>query len=251
MLHAKKVGTLAVQGSDELKQTNEIKIAAPMLDEIEIKGRTITADALLTQRECARYLVEDRHAHYHFTVKANQKQLPTDLSLYFDNNHTQAHYAQTGHGEHGRIETRQIWTTTALNDYINFPHCGQVFRIQRHSIDKKTGQERHDTLFGITSKKDSSAEQILHDNRGHWRIESTYYIIDWNDDEDRSQIRKGFGPENMTRLRRFAIGVLKTKQKSQSIAEMMKNLMLNTRAVFDILKMTKNSSPMGEIQRLA
>ncbi len=68
MLHPKKVGTLPVEGSDEEKQTNEIKIAAPLLDAIEIKGRTITADALLTQRELARYLVA-RGANYHFTAK--------------------------------------------------------------------------------------------------------------------------------------------------------------------------------------
>ncbi|MCU7907979.1 MAG: hypothetical protein KZQ71_04395 [Candidatus Thiodiazotropha sp. (ex Lucinoma aequizonata)] len=48
MLHPKKVGTLPVKGSDEEKRSNEIKIAAPMLDAIEIEGRTATADALLT-----------------------------------------------------------------------------------------------------------------------------------------------------------------------------------------------------------
>jgi predicted transposase YbfD/YdcC len=62
---------LPVVGSDVEKQTNEIKTAAPLLDRIDILGRTITADALLTQRELARYLVE-RGAHYHFTVKLNQ-----------------------------------------------------------------------------------------------------------------------------------------------------------------------------------
>jgi predicted transposase YbfD/YdcC len=73
MLHPKKVGTLPVEGSDEEKQTNEIKTAIPLLEAIDIQGKTITADALLTQRELARYLVEPRGAHYHFTVKANQK----------------------------------------------------------------------------------------------------------------------------------------------------------------------------------
>ena len=37
-----------------------------------------------------------------------------------------------------------------------------------------------------------------------------HYIIDWNYDEDRSRIRTGFGPENITRLRRFAVGILKS-----------------------------------------
>ena len=79
-------------------------------------------------------------------------------------------------------------------------------------------------------------------NRGHWSIESVHYIIDWNYDEDRSQIRTGFGPENITRLRRFAVGILKSFQKpAQSIAEMMRKLAFRTRLVFDYLRMTQNS----------
>jgi len=54
VLHPKKVGTLPVAGCDEEKQTNEIKTAIPLLDAIDIRGKTITADALLTQRELAR-----------------------------------------------------------------------------------------------------------------------------------------------------------------------------------------------------
>jgi len=73
VLHPKKVGTLPVEGGDEEKQTNEIKTAIPLLETIDIQGKTITADALLIQRELARYLVEERRAHYHFTVKGNQK----------------------------------------------------------------------------------------------------------------------------------------------------------------------------------
>jgi len=80
VLHSKKVGTLPVEGSDKEKQTNEIKIAIPLLDSIDISGKTITADALLTQRKLATYLVEQRNAHYHFTVKANQKQLMEDIA---------------------------------------------------------------------------------------------------------------------------------------------------------------------------
>lgn len=69
---------MPVEGDDELKRTNEIKMAAPLLDAIDIQGKEITADALLTQRKFAAYLVEDRQAHYHFTVKANQPQLSSN-----------------------------------------------------------------------------------------------------------------------------------------------------------------------------
>ena len=84
---------------------------------------------------------------------------------------------------------------------------------------------------------------MLRDNRGHWCVESCHYIIDWNYDEDRSRIRTGHGPENITRLRRFAIGLLKGKQTTETMPELMKKLLLNTRAVFDILKMTRNATP--------
>jgi len=219
-----------------------------MLDAIEIKGRTITADALLTQRYLARYLVETREANYHFTVKGNQPELLEDVKTYFqDHAENEPDFTQHGSGEHGRIETRKIWVTTALNHYLNFPHVQQTFMIERESIDKKTGQVRQEVVYGITStpKNQATPAQILQDNRKHWNIESCHYIIDWNYDEDRSQIRTGFGPENVTRLRRFAIGLLQSKKGKETIPEMMKKLMLNTRAVFDYLKMTRNSNPVS------
>ena len=90
--------------------------------------------------------------------------------------------------------------------------------IERESIRKKTGKISREVVYGITSipVDQATPEQVLRDNRGHWRVESCHYIIDWNYDEDRSQIRTGFGPENMTRLRRFAIGLLKSKQKKET-----------------------------------
>lgn len=253
MLRSKKVGTLPVENSDREKQTNEIKIAAPLLDGIDIEGRTITADALLTQRNLANYLVEQRHAHYHFTVKANQPQLLSDINLHFQSSSKEADFIETGRGEHGRIEKRSIWTTTALNHYLNFPHVQQVFKIERHVTQKKTGKTSIEVIYGITSCSValSSPQQVLKDNRGHWRIESCHYMLDWNYDEDHSQIRKGFGPENITRLRRFAIGLLKSKKTNESIPAMMKNLLLNTRAVFDYLKMTLNSKPRGKKSAVA
>ena len=111
-----------------------------MLDAIAIEGRTITADALLTQREFARYLVEQRQAHYHFTVKGNQPELLEDLTFYFQSQRQAADFIHTGDGEHGRIETRKIWVTTQLNAYLNFPHVHQAFMIEREVIDKKTGR---------------------------------------------------------------------------------------------------------------
>jgi hypothetical protein len=138
--------------------------------------------------------------------------------------------------EHGRIQTRRIWCSTALNAYLDFPHVAQVFLIERECIKKKTGEHSREIALGITSRtaQEAAPQRLLALNRGHWRIESVHYIIDWNYDEDRSRIRTGFGPENITRLRRFAVGILKSFQKpAQSIAEMMRKLCFRTRLVFD------------------
>ena len=239
------MGTLPVAGGDEEKQTNEIKTAIPLLETIDIQGKTITADALLTQRALARYLVEERHAHYHFTVKGNQKQLLEETAWYFDHLDREPDHTTLDSTGHGRIETRNIWVTSALIDYLNFPHVGLSFRVERLTIHKKSGKQSRDVAYGITSKThhQASPAQVLQDNRQHWSIEnSCHYIIDWNYDEDRSRIRKRHGPENMTRLRRFAVGVIKSKGV-RSVAQKMRELTMNTRLVFDYLNMTRNTCP--------
>jgi predicted transposase YbfD/YdcC len=233
---------LPIEGNEELKRTNEIGMAIPLLDAINLQGKDITADALLTQRKLAHYLCQQRKAHYHFTVKGNQATLLEDIKLYFQDRQKPDFIAYDP-PDHGRIETRKIWTTTELNSYLDFPHVEQAFIIERKSIDKKSGKQSKEIAYGITSRKPSEAnpQQLLAINRGHWTIEnSCHYILDWNFDEDRSRIRTGYGPENISRLRRFAIGVIKAKG-ARSVAQKMRELTRNVRLVFDYLRMTRNA----------
>ena len=227
---------------ENLKRTNEINTAIPLLDAIDIQGKEITADALLTQRKIADYLVRDRKAHYHFTVKNNQPGLFQDIALYFKDRQ-KPDFVDCDPPDHGRIEIRKIWTTSELNGYLNFPHVGQAFVVQRESTDKKSGEYSCETAYGITSQnpEQADAQRLLTTNRGHWSIEnSCHYIIDWNYDEDRSRIRTGHGPENITRLRRFAISIIKSKGV-RSVAQKMRQLTRNVRLVFDYLRMSENS----------
>ena len=239
---------MPVEGDEELKRTNEIGMAIPLLDAIDLKGKDITADALLTQRKLADYLCIKREAHYHFTVKGNQATLFEDIKLYFQDR-KEPDFITFDPPDHGRIETRKIWTTTELNSYLHFPHVQQAFLIERESIDKKSGQISYDIAYGITSRKPEEAnpQHLLAINRGHWSIEnSCHYILDWNFDEDRSRIRTGYGPENVSRLRRFAIGVIKAKGV-RSVAQKMRELTRNVRLVFDYLRMTKNSCALAQL----
>lgn len=215
-----------------------------LLDAIDIKGKLITADALLTQRKLADYLVQ-RGAHYHFTAKGNQPRLQRDIALLFEDRAAPA-FVEVSPPDHGRIETRRIWCSQALNAHLDFPHVAQVFLIEREVFHKKTGKQSLEIAVGLTSqtKAQAGAEQVLTANRGHWTIENRcHYVIDWNFDEDRSRIRTGYGPENVTRLRRFTVGVLTLfSDGKSSIAEKMSRLNRNTRLVFDYLRMTKNST---------
>ena len=158
-------------------------MAIPLLEGCDIAGKDVTGDALLTQRALATYLIE-RQAHYHFTVKGNQPTLERDIALLFEKRGL-ADFVEVALADHGRIETRRIWCSTALNAYIDFPHVGQVFLIERDSIEKKTGEHSHEIALGVTSRtpQQASPRRVLAVNRGHWSIESVHYIIDWNYDD--------------------------------------------------------------------
>lgn len=63
-------------------KTNEIPEFAPLLDAIDdadLHEAVITVDAMHAQKDHARYLVEDRQAHYLLSVKNNQPTLAGQL----------------------------------------------------------------------------------------------------------------------------------------------------------------------------
>jgi predicted transposase YbfD/YdcC len=217
-------------------------MAIPLLQALDINGKTITADALLTQRKIAEYVVA-HGAHYLFIAKDNQPTLLADIRLHFALR-GEPDFREPLNLKHGRLESRAIWTSTALNDYLNFPHVGQVFVIERQRIDKKTGKTSTEVVYGVTDHTPESAspERLLAFNRDHWGIEAHHYILDWNWDEDRCRLSTGHGPENMTRLRRFAVGLIKANS-DDSVAATIVKLARRVRRVFDYLLMTDNAKP--------
>jgi hypothetical protein len=79
-LHEQEV-TIGQRSVDE--KTNEIPAVKDLLDPLPIEGSVITADALHTQAETARYLVRDKGADFLFTVKDNQPRLRAELANAF------------------------------------------------------------------------------------------------------------------------------------------------------------------------
>jgi len=67
------------------EKTNEIPMIKPLLDDLDIKGKVVTADALHTQVKTARYIVKEKKADYLFIVKNNQKTLRDDIRILREN----------------------------------------------------------------------------------------------------------------------------------------------------------------------
>ena len=128
---------MPVKAGDKEKRTNEIKTAIPLLESLDIQGKTITADALLTQRDLAEYIALKRDAHYHFTAKGNQEKLPKEVASFFENVSWAPDHTTKDKPNHGRNESRRIWVTTDLNASLKFLHVAQAFKIDRVTYQKK------------------------------------------------------------------------------------------------------------------
>jgi predicted transposase YbfD/YdcC len=203
--------TLTQQAVDA--KTNEITQVETVLHQIVLKDRVVTMDALLTQRHVAQTIV-DEGGDYVMIVKENQPQLRADIELVFTlppaGDHQET--ARTVDIGHGRIEQRNVTTSEALVGYSHWPGLAQVFEVGRHVIIQKTGQERVEVVYGVTSLNPERATpgRVLDLVRGHWHIENkSHWVRDVTFDEDRSQVRCGSIPQVMAALRNTAIGLLR------------------------------------------
>jgi predicted transposase YbfD/YdcC len=209
---AHEVGLTLTQQAVAAK-TNEITEVETVLGAIVLTGRIVTMDALLTQRQVAQTIVE-AGGDYVMIVKDNQPQLKADIELVFTlppAGDRQASVRTVDLG-HGRIETRNLTTSEALVGYSTWPGLAQVFEVGRHVIIQKTGQERIEVVYGVTSlpAERATPARVLDLVRGHWSIENkSHWVRDVTFDEDRSQVRCGSIPQVMAALRNTAIGLLR------------------------------------------
>lgn len=110
------------------------------------------------------------------------------------------------------MEVRTLYPSTLLNDYLDFPHCKQVFKIIRERTQLTTDTTSTEIVFGISSlqPEQADAKRLLALSRAHWSIENrSHYVRDMVFDEDRHQARKNKGPQMMACLRNFAISLLR------------------------------------------
>ena len=190
-------------------KTNEITAFAPLLDELDLTGVLVSADAMHTQRAHARFLVEDKNADYLLTVKDNQPGLFSQLN---DLPWAEVPVAHVEHDRgHGRTEHRTIQVLPAP-DTINFPHAAQAFLVERYVADLHSNPISAVAVLGLTSRPATRADpaQIAAALRGQWSIENgLHYVRDVTFAEDASRTRTRSGPRIMASLRNLAIIMLR------------------------------------------
>jgi len=112
---------------------------------------------------------------------------------------------------HGRLETREIFALATHNMKLEIDGIKQVARLYREREILKSGKVETEEVFLITNMHYNELdEQGFSDlKREYWAIENKlHYRKDFVFGEDRSTIRVRYGPENMSNLRNFAIGLL-------------------------------------------
>ena len=198
---------------------NEIVAAPQVLKGLDLQGKIVTGDALLTQRKLAQQIVE-AGGDYVFPVKDNQPHLLADIQTLFAPEPCIQGFspapkdfrsAATLEKGHGRLERRTLMASRDLKGYVDWPYAEQVFRLEREFTRLNTGQVTQEVVYGVSSLTTSEADaaRLLAITRRHWGIESgLHYRRDVTLREDRSRVRTGQAPQVLAVINNLVLGLL-------------------------------------------
>jgi predicted transposase YbfD/YdcC len=199
-------------------KSNEITAIPKLLELLDVKGATVTIDAEGCQKEIAGP-IHEQGGCYVLALKANPPTLHDEVKLFLDD--AIAHdfkgiphdFHQEIEGDHGRIETRRTWVTPAVDWFEDREQWAGLksfaaVECERTVGDKTTCERR----YFISSLDGTNAQAIAEAVRHHWRIENgLHWSLDVGFNEDHSRVRKGHAAENLSRLRRIALNLLKAE----------------------------------------
>ncbi len=198
--------------------TNEIPCALHVLKGLDLQGKIVTGDALLTQRGLSQQIVE-AGGDYVWTVKENQPQLHHDIAQLFAPESclpgtspviTDKRAVTTVEKSHGRLTTRTLTACGLLTESSTWPGLHQVFQLDRCRVNTATGERQTERVYGVTSLKagQASPERLLQLNRAHWGIENgLHYRRDVTLHEDAMHTKTTAVAHCMATLNNLVIGL--------------------------------------------
>ena len=200
------------------EKSNEITAIPQLLQLLELKGCSVSIDAMGCQKEIAQRIV-DQGADYLLAVQENQGRLYEDVRDLFEGAEefgfegVPHDYATTLNKGHGRVEPRECWAISDplsleyLSTGQDWPNLHAVVKVvcRRATDQGATLQARY-----YISSLDASASRLLEAIRAHWSIEnSLHWSLDVTFREDQCRIRKDHAPQNMATLRQVSHNLLK------------------------------------------
>jgi predicted transposase YbfD/YdcC len=204
--------------------SNEITALPELVALLDLKGATVTLDAMGCQKEVVEAL-RDQGADYVITVKGNQGTLYADLTDFFtaclDNDFAGVphRYQRRRERNHGRQEDRHYYVTEVpealrtREEWRDLRSVGMVWAERQVGAGEPTGEAR----FFISSLR-PEVKAFARAVRGHWGIENgLHWVLDVAFGEDASRVRKDHAPENLAWLRRVAVSLLRNEPTEASI----------------------------------
>ena len=200
------------------QKENEIVAAPTLLQQLDLKGRIVSGDAMFTQREIS-VVVLAQGGDYLWFVKDNQRTLNEDVQRFFQEvEHAPGWHvpplpqtvAEETIKQAGRIETRRLTAIPDEENYLQWPGLNTVFRLERHVFRPQKGDEWSQAVFGITSLAytPSLAKQLLGWTRQHWGIENKlHYRRDVTLREDATRMKKRHQAQVVATLNNFVIAL--------------------------------------------
>lgn len=203
-------------------KSNEITAIPELLKLLDIQGCIITIDAMGTQTNIAKTIVEGG-AEYILPVKENQKTLHDELEAYFNDEIIPKSikelledgiYHKTLEKNHGRIEKRQYYMSkdiTCISNPDKWPNIKGIG--MTINIVQENNKVSHKQKFYIMSDIENVYE-FSKAVRSHWGVEtSLHWCLDVGFREDESRARKDNVAENLNIIRHMTLNMLK-KEKS-------------------------------------
>ena len=210
MLHEEKAVIARHRIPDETTETTQVKA---LLENVDLAGAVVTADAASAQRDTADYIAGPekdggRASDYLLFVKGNQPKLQRAV---FDAIQAgcprDPGYTELDRG-HGRVIRRSLRVTGAGN--IDFPHVSRVARIRRDGYDASGALASKEIVHAVTSldEDQAGAADLAELARGQRGIEPVHWRCDTAWGEDANTGYAGNGPQAMATLRNLAISLL-------------------------------------------
>lgn len=210
------------------QKSNEITAIPKLLQLLDLKGATVSIDAMGCQKDIATQIIKGE-GDYLLAVKDNHPTLYADLQLFFDDATEQNDpgLIRLGQpqvdGDHGRIEIRQVWASGDVGWLKRLGHewtglKGIICMEAQREVLGPNGGTSVERRYYLTSHdpKELGAEKLLELTRGHWGVENRlHWCLDVSFNEDQCRIRKGNAAENFSRLCRISLNLLKAEKSER------------------------------------